>query len=1024
MRRLGRPLATAALLVVAACNNTTVRTPLRSFDRPTDIALGCVQFDPAAQLFGPRPLADCAPGRSDDLKITDDAGLVYRPRLRGLVTNSARGELAMVDISTASIIDLDRRVPGFGFLPIGKLPERVRASRDGCVALTANVDSCDLARVELPTLYNMPFKQLEADGGAGFGDDVVHRLVATRGGVPLGARPTWVELGLESQDATGPFDPGGTAGQCVGGSYRAWVAMPGCGLVAELDVNLAAQTLDDGRLPAEIVRALRFGGGTPEWVTDLSSLTCAQECAGEQAPTGTTGRPVALALVDDGSAVRLLVADQASERLTIATLDRATGGPGALRQIALESGARGLSQVKVSPRTPAGRFAYAIALDSSIRVIDLDRELECDTAIDGRQFSSIPPNDPLPQARALGCFPVGDPATPRRAARALGPGLRLPGDSIPTDVAFIHLDVQPPITDGATPLSASPTFLVGDFAVVTSTDARAALVQIYDACPAPNVPLGADNSFTVSCAMANVDKSRQDAFKNPGHPVPVTSDRLSHKLRGGANRFFSVNSLVDSTGAPRLPDPLNPFAVSINGVPAAELTLPDGKVTRTLPRLVAAPVPKPPYITSTESATESVRFFDPHQVFNQTWIVAWEGILPATRRTLGRPLAGGLFRDTGAAFCQRGVQVGDKLDLIGCSRTSDCNRTQVCVRDPAAPIDQPNGLCLDSNNELEIVQKACGPLLRAVRHYRILRARQEVQQPTGERSDELQLDEIYEPEYALQTRVCTLDSECADIKIAAEDVLGKPIQLDTQCLSDTDGQSRCLRRCDTQGMGSLSQCGEGYLCARSRRGDDRCMRAPLDDGLFAQCLKELQRYEIRVGSGFLVGGSTAGAANEMRIDPVTRDCVVPPITDETGRLQRSRIPLEAPACPALADPLAMLPLDSPNACLYPDPMDRIYHFENAQVAFALLLPADQLIPAANLILSFIVVGGSFPFTVQLARGLSGDVALLPRSITAAPDGQTLYVVDEGKSNSSTGLRGQVLLFNSASQSVDARFIVR
>ena len=42
-------------------------------------------------------------------------------------------------------------------MPVGSLPEHVRVSADGCLAATANADSCDLAVVDLPTLYNMPF---------------------------------------------------------------------------------------------------------------------------------------------------------------------------------------------------------------------------------------------------------------------------------------------------------------------------------------------------------------------------------------------------------------------------------------------------------------------------------------------------------------------------------------------------------------------------------------------------------------------------------------------------------------------------------------------------------------------------------------------------------------------------------------------------------------------------------------------------------------------------------------------------
>jgi len=48
----------------------------------------------------------------------------------------------------------------------------------------------------------------------------------------------------------------------------------------------------------------------------------------------------------------------------------------------------------------------------------------------------------------------------------------------------------------------------------------------------------------------------------------------------------------------------------------------------------------------------------------------------------------------------------------------------------------------------------------------------------------------------------------------------------------------------------------------------------------------------------------------------------------------------------------------------------------------------------------------------------------PRYVTVAPDHQTLYVVDEGKSPVATGLRGQLLRLFSNSQAVDTTFVVR
>ena len=46
----------AALIVLAACNQTTIQTPIRSFDRPSDVALYCTRYDPSPNMRVWNPL--------------------------------------------------------------------------------------------------------------------------------------------------------------------------------------------------------------------------------------------------------------------------------------------------------------------------------------------------------------------------------------------------------------------------------------------------------------------------------------------------------------------------------------------------------------------------------------------------------------------------------------------------------------------------------------------------------------------------------------------------------------------------------------------------------------------------------------------------------------------------------------------------------------------------------------------------------------------------------------------------------
>src|SRR5205814_1507017 len=110
--------------------------------------------DGVASPYQAERLSDCANENAANLVQVDPVGNTYQPHTLALVTQSARGELAVVDALANVLVDTRPNTPGFGFVPVGLLPEHVRASEDGCLAVTANTDSCDLAAIDVPTLFN------------------------------------------------------------------------------------------------------------------------------------------------------------------------------------------------------------------------------------------------------------------------------------------------------------------------------------------------------------------------------------------------------------------------------------------------------------------------------------------------------------------------------------------------------------------------------------------------------------------------------------------------------------------------------------------------------------------------------------------------------------------------------------------------------------------------------------------------------------------------------------------------------
>ncbi|HWE30347.1 MAG TPA: hypothetical protein VHB97_20215, partial [Polyangia bacterium] len=278
-----------AWAAVSACNQTTINTPLRSFDRPSDVALTCVHYlvnevDPATTphgIFDVRPLSDCVPTTASSLAQVVTYALPidyvpplgpgnFTPFLVAIVPQSARGEVAFVDTAQEKLIDLDPYTPGFGFLPVGKLPEHIRSSTDGCWAVSANSDSCDLSRIDVSkviqtsvaSLYPTPpgtTPSVAADGVM----TMPLSVPSAGNGAPkiLHARPSWIEMAPENDNGGKPsthgYENGGTPGQCTGGDHRAWVALPGCQLVVKVHLEQLDKTNPTDPDKPTIEKALR-----------------------------------------------------------------------------------------------------------------------------------------------------------------------------------------------------------------------------------------------------------------------------------------------------------------------------------------------------------------------------------------------------------------------------------------------------------------------------------------------------------------------------------------------------------------------------------------------------------------------------------------------------------------------------------------------------------------------------------------------------------------------------------------------
>lgn len=133
---LGTPLG---LLATDGCTQQQVETSLRSLERSGRVSFVCLSA-PGVEASPGRSIFDCSGARYEspsDYEVID--GETTQPHLYALVTQTTRGEVAVVDMSTKtdSVLDQNPRVPGANFLPVGAQPVDIVSTEDGDATFVA-----------------------------------------------------------------------------------------------------------------------------------------------------------------------------------------------------------------------------------------------------------------------------------------------------------------------------------------------------------------------------------------------------------------------------------------------------------------------------------------------------------------------------------------------------------------------------------------------------------------------------------------------------------------------------------------------------------------------------------------------------------------------------------------------------------------------------------------------------------------------------------------------------------------------
>ena len=134
----------AATGILFACSQTPTSVPIRTFERAQRVDTICLRLR-GPDAPAPLPQAACAP-----VPPTVTTGIDLDNQLFALVTQSSRGEVAVVDLSAGLVVDRSKAVPGINFLPVGSIPTDIAATPDGRMAFVAAAEPNKFAIYGIP----------------------------------------------------------------------------------------------------------------------------------------------------------------------------------------------------------------------------------------------------------------------------------------------------------------------------------------------------------------------------------------------------------------------------------------------------------------------------------------------------------------------------------------------------------------------------------------------------------------------------------------------------------------------------------------------------------------------------------------------------------------------------------------------------------------------------------------------------------------------------------------------------------
>jgi len=693
----------------AGCSQTTNPINIRSLERSGKAAFLCIR-DPKSSTPG-QQLEGCYPTpqayASNDYLV---------PHTIGLVTQMTRGEVAVVDVTAGSVVDVDPTTPGFNFLPVGALPTDIVATPG------SNASFVSIGDANRPAIFALPSTRLLPMQTGGRAPTLASWPACSLPGVPAQM--------VVVADRTPSTEPGSFRSHCDGsprrppapgldlsvesalfGTLKLLVMIPERGELLLLDAEQLLGIAPGSFEPCPIERTLVFradlppggadAGGGMVGDADDAGLTSdgavtseagpgGAVCSGRVTPSAPVSRephPAKMALADDG---RLFISDdQASVIHVVDTRDPcAMTEQAPLLPVSAQDPTRAVvtGAIAVSPLTSdRKRFVYAVDLKAggSVMVFDVsdDSTVRAPIKRPDAPFNPLEPPDRLLTASPVQSLTFATHDVPVGA-----------GDPSNGMIERGHL-CDPTTDDPYKPpldyvgAGAGPLRLRGTFAFLALANGQIAVVDVDDydrPCRRPKISddpnFGCDGKLTIPKGGLP-SASQEVSCRAVERHLLRSSQFVLNGARTGrhAPAMQAYPLLFDKDGTVLATDPARTEAISrprLLGPSLADIA-PDAQPLFASIGGVDAPVVSEIAYADRSSLHNWVAFDlrEPRAHGEQTWTITYEGAIPwftghkgrlqcAADKTAidcerGADASHFVLYDSSAAFCDNGVQGRD-----------------------------------------------------------------------------------------------------------------------------------------------------------------------------------------------------------------------------------------------------------------------------------------------------------------------------------------------------------------------------